>query len=273
MSQLPTQRSSGHRARKRFGQNFLVSESVIQNILRALNPGEDQHIIEIGPGLGALTKPLVESGTSLCTIELDRDLAERLNQQFGSEKNFQLINQDVLKVDLASIFGNGKGLRIIGNLPYNISTPILFHLLKQKAPIEDMLFMLQREVVDRMGAEPGTSDFGRLSVMIQYRCDVESLISVPPGSFDPPPKVHSAVVRLRPRPPELEATSEAMLDRIVRSAFGTRRKTLRNCLKNELSADAIESLGIDPGLRPENLSVAEFVKLANCASLNDKHPK
>lgn len=273
MSQPPTQRSSGHRARKRFGQNFLVSESVIHNILRALNPGEDQDIIEIGPGLGALTKPLVESGAQLCAIELDRDLAERLKQQFGAKKNFQLINQDVLKVDLASFFDNGKSLRIIGNLPYNISTPILFHLLNQSTPIEDMHFMLQREVVDRMGAEPGSSHFGRLSVMIQYRCDVESLISVPPGSFDPPPKVHSAVVRLRPRPPELQATSEAMLDRIVRSAFGTRRKTLRNSLRKELGADSIESLGIDPGLRPENLSVVDFVKLANCANQNGKQPK
>jgi len=266
---LPTQRSSGHRARKRFGQNFLVSESVINKILRALNPAQGDHIIEIGPGLGALTKPLVETGVNFCAIELDRDLAERLNQQYGDRGNFQLISQDVLKVDLESIFPTDARLRIIGNLPYNISTPILFHLLSHTDRIEDMVFMLQREVVERMCAEPNTSDYGRLSVMIQYRCEVESLISVPPGSFDPPPKVHSAVVRLRPRNPEPKAISEEALDRIVRSAFGKRRKTLRNSLRNELDSEKIESLGIDSGLRPENLSVADFVKLANCACENN----
>ncbi|MEQ9021309.1 MAG: 16S rRNA (adenine(1518)-N(6)/adenine(1519)-N(6))-dimethyltransferase RsmA [Pseudomonadales bacterium] len=270
---LPTQRSSGHRARKRFGQNFLVSESVIRNILQVLNPKDGDQIIEIGPGLGALTKPLIETDANICAIELDRDLADRLNQQFGEKGNFQLLNQDVLKVDLESIFPTDARLRIIGNLPYNISTPILFHLLNHTDRIEDMLFMLQREVVERMSAEPSTSDYGRLSVMIQYRCEVESLISVPPGSFDPPPKVHSAVVRLRPRNPEPKAVSEEALDTIVRSAFGNRRKTLRNSLRNELDADSMEKLGIDPGLRPENLSVSDFVKLANCACKNDTHTR
>lgn len=269
MSQLPTQRTSGHRARKRFGQNFLTSEAVIGKIMRALNPDQGDHIIEIGPGLGALTAPLVESGANLCAIELDRDLAARLEEQFSNRKNFQLISQDVLKTELGAIFPPGTPLRIIGNLPYNISTPILFHLLNRTEHIKDMLFMLQREVVERMSARPDTSDYGRLSVMIQYQCDVESLIAVPPGSFDPPPKVHSAVVRLQPRAPKVKAISDDMLDTIVRSAFSTRRKTLRNSLKNHLDAAAMENLGIDPGLRPENLSVVDFVKLANCASENN----
>ncbi len=269
MSPLPTQRTSGHRARKRFGQNFLTSETVIGKILRALNPSPEDHIIEIGPGLGALTAPLIESGASICAIELDRDLAARLKQQFSDKVNLQLINQDVLKTDLESIFPAEVPLRIIGNLPYNISTPILFHLLSRTDRIKDMLFMLQREVVERMDARPGTSEYGRLSVMIQYRCHVESLIPVPPGSFDPPPKVHSAVVRLRPREPEVKAISEEMLDNIVRDAFSARRKTLRNSLKNHLDNDAIEKLGIDPGRRPETLPVVDFVKLANCACENN----
>jgi len=264
MKQLPTQKSSGHRARKRFGQNFLISESVISQIIRAINVKQHQHIIEIGPGLGALTEPLVQSGTHLTAVELDRDLAERIEDKFSSNSNFQLICQDALKVDFSQIYGTEQNLRIIGNLPYNISTPLIFHLLKFADQITDMHFMLQKEVVARMAAAPSTSDYGRLSVMVQYHCDVEPIIQVPPGSFDPPPKVYSAVVRLSPKKPENLADSLDCLDRVVRSAFNNRRKTLRNTLKNELSAEQIESQGIDPGLRPENLSVANFVKLANC---------
>lgn len=264
MNQLPTQKSSGHRARKRFGQNFLVSESVIGKILKSINPNASDHIIEIGPGLGALTSPLASSGAMMTAIELDRDLAERIENQIADNARFQLICQDALKVDFASIYGSETRLRIVGNLPYNISTPIIFHLLNFAEQIEDMHFMLQREVVERMAAQPGSSDYGRLSIMVQYRCNVENLIAVPPGSFDPPPKVHSAVVGLRPRPPALKALNEGDLDRIVRSAFNNRRKTLRNTLKNELAVEQIEQQGIDPGLRPENLSVSDYVKLANC---------
>lgn len=264
MKPLPTQKSSGHRARKRFGQNFLVSESVITKILRAVNAREDEHIIEIGPGLGALTEPLAESGAQLTAVELDRDLAERIEEKFSSNTRFQLVCQDALKVDFSQIYGPQKKLRIIGNLPYNISTPLIFHLLGFADQITDMHFMLQKEVVERMAAGPNSSDYGRLSIMVQYQCDVESIIHVPPGSFDPPPKVQSAVVRLMPKQPEKPAESFACLDKIVRSAFNNRRKTLRNTLKNELTAAQIEHQGIDPGLRPENLGVADYVKLANC---------
>ena len=264
MQQLPSQKSSGHRARKRFGQNFLVSESVIDRILRAVNARENDHIIEIGPGLGALTEPLAQSGAQLTAIELDRDLAERIEAKFSANPRFRLICQDALKVDFSEIYGSDQPLRVIGNLPYNISTPLIFHLLGYAGQIIDMHFMLQKEVVERMAAQPGTSDYGRLSVMLQYMCDVESIIHVPPGSFDPAPRVQSAVVRLSPRQPKTEARSTVYLDRIVRSAFNNRRKTLRNSLKNELTAEQIETQGIDPGLRAENLSVNSYVKLANC---------
>lgn len=269
MRQLPTQKSSGHRARKRFGQNFLVSESVISGIIRAVNALENERIIEIGPGLGALTEPFAHSGAYLTAIELDQDLAGRIEERFGSNEKFSLICQDALKVDFSKIYGATQQFRVIGNLPYNISTPLIFHLLKFSDQVIDMHFMLQREVVDRMAALPSSSDYGRLSVMVQYRCHVEPIIDVPPDSFDPRPKVQSAVVRLEPREPEQVATSFAHLETIVRSAFNNRRKTLRNTLRNELSAQQIELQGIDPGLRPENLSVADYVKLANCLHKSD----
>lgn len=264
MNSLPTQRSSGHKARKRFGQNFLVSEGVINKILKAVHAREDQQIVEIGPGLGALTEPLCQSGARLTAVELDRDLAGRIEERYAQHSNFQLICQDALKVDFSQIYGPDQPLRIIGNLPYNISTPLIFHLLQYAGQITDMHFMLQKEVVERMAAKPGTSDYGRLSVMVQYHCDVEPLIMVPPGSFDPAPKVDSAVVRLSPRTFPNEVASLDQLERIVRSAFNNRRKTLRNSLRNELPAERIEAQGIDSGLRPENLSVADYVKLANC---------
>ena len=269
MKELPTQTSSGHRARKRWGQNFLVSQSVIAKILRAVNAEENQHIVEIGPGLGALTGPLVQSGAYLTAIELDRNLAARIAERFGSTPTFQLLCRDALKVDFSGIYGADKKLRIMGNLPYNISTPLIFHLLKYADQITDMHFMLQREVVERMAAAPGTSDYGRLSIMVQYRCCVEPLMQVPPGAFAPPPRVRSAVVRLSPVPDEQRtdenrADSLAHLERVVRSAFNNRRKTLGNALKNEFDADEIEQRGIDPGLRPENLGVADYINLANC---------
>ena len=264
MRSLPTQKSSGHRARKRFGQNFLISEHVIHGIIKAVNAAENEHIIEIGPGLGALTEPFAHSGAYLTAIELDQDLAARIEEKFASIDKFSLLCRDALKVDFSEIYGPEQTLRVIGNLPYNISTPLIFHLLTFSSQIADMHFMLQKEVVKRMAAEPGNSDYGRLSVMVQYRCDVESIIDVPPGSFDPPPKVQSAVVRLTPREPKNKAISIKHLEKIVRSAFNNRRKTLRNTLRDELSAEQIEEQGINPGLRPENLCVAEYVKLANC---------
>lgn len=265
MSKLHTQKSSGHRARKRFGQNFLISESVINGIIRSVNVSPDDYLIEIGPGLGALTEPFSKSGAHLTAIELDRDLAELISGRFKENPKFQLLCQDALKVDFSDIYGPEKKLRVVGNLPYNISTPLIFHLLRFSDQVTDMHFMLQKEVVERMAAAPSTSDYGRLSVMVQYQCDVESMLQVPPGSFDPPPKVHSAVVRLTPRVFSEQATSVGWLDKIVRSAFNNRRKTLRNTLRNELTAEQIETQNIDSGLRPENLSVADYVKLANYA--------
>lgn len=265
MSFIPTQRSSGHRARKRFGQNFLVNDNVISGIIRAVQAQEQDNLIEIGPGLGVLTERFAQTKAKLTAIELDRDLADRISERFASNSNFRLLCQDALKVDFSTVYDIDSRLRIIGNLPYNISTPLIFHLLKYAEQIDDMHFMLQKEVVDRMAAAPSTKDFGRLSVMVQYRCTVESIIDVPPQSFDPPPKVDSAVVRLIPKKPELKANSIPWFERIVRNAFNQRRKTLRNTLRNELTPEQIEQLGINPSLRPENLSVTEYVKLANYA--------
>ncbi len=264
MSRLPDQKSNGHRARKRFGQNFLIDQGVIAKIVSAIGPRQNQHLVEIGPGLGALTLPLAESGAMLTAVELDRDLVERLKQDFRQFKNLQLVCGDALKLDFAEIFAGEDRLRIVGNLPYNISTPLIFHLLKFAARIQDMHFMLQKEVVDRMAAQPGASEYGRLSVMVQYHCRVRSLLAVPAGSFDPQPRVHSAVVQLHPTAHDPVSKSEACLDRIVRAAFNNRRKTVRNCLRAELSEEQILQQGIDPGLRPENLSVQDYVKLANC---------
>jgi len=266
LTSLPTQRSSGHRARKRFGQNFLVSESVISGILSAVGAKESDHIVEIGPGLGALTEPLLNTGANIIAIELDRDLASYLTAKFQHLDHFSLINADALNTQLADLVDasqSSQHLKVIGNLPYNISTPILFHLLKDLSVIKDMHFMLQKEVVARLAAKPGTSDWGRLSIMIQYHCRVEPLLDVPPGSFDPAPKVDSAVVRLTPRTPEVVARDVRQLEKVVRIAFNMRRKTLRNTLKSIFSENELIDMGIDPTLRPEKLSLAEYVKLAN----------
>lgn len=265
MKPIPNQSSTGHRARKRFGQNFLVSDNVINDIIRSVSPKTNEQVIEIGPGLGALTDRLVSTGASVTAIELDRDLVDHLNQRFSAQENFTLINADALQVDFSTL--SDKKLRVIGNLPYNISTPIMFHLLKNASQIQDMHFMLQKEVVNRLCGQPGTSAWGRLSIMVQYHCDVESLLDVPPGSFDPPPKVDSAVVRLSPRPPDKPVRDLKMLEKVVRIAFNMRRKTLRNALKGLFTEQQIRDLDIDPSLRPENLSLADYVTLAN--ELND----
>jgi len=263
LTYIPTQRSSGHRARKRFGQNFLVNDQIISAIVHSVHAKEQDNLIEIGPGLGVLTARFIQTQSQLTAIELDRDLAQRLETRFANEDRFKLVSEDALKVDFSTIYQPESRLRIIGNLPYNISTPLIFHLLNYAKQIDDMHFMLQKEVVDRMAAAPGGNNYGRLSVMVQYACEVESLIDVPPDSFDPPPKVDSAVVRLTPKAPELKAQSSQHLEQIVRNAFNQRRKTLRNTLKNDLSAEQIHALDIDPGLRPEKLSVTDYVKLAN----------
>lgn len=253
-----------HRPRKRFGQNFLHDQGVIRGIVAAIHPKPGERLVEIGPGLGALTAPLIEALGELDVVELDRDLIPHLQHQFAEAGRLRIHNTDALGFDFCSLVEPGESLRVVGNLPYNISTPLIFHLLGQSECIHDMHFMLQKEVVDRLAAEPGGGDYGRLSVMVQYHCRVERLFSVPPGAFNPPPKVTSAIVRITPyQEKPIIVQDEACLKRLVAQAFGQRRKTLRNNLKPMLDSATIESLGIDPGRRPETLSLQEFAALAD----------
>ncbi|MBU1363927.1 MAG: 16S rRNA (adenine(1518)-N(6)/adenine(1519)-N(6))-dimethyltransferase RsmA [Gammaproteobacteria bacterium] len=253
----------GHVARKRFGQNFLVDHGVIAAIVSAINPKRDDVVVEIGPGLGAITEPLMQRVDHLHVVEIDRDLIARLKKQHTPER-MTIHEGDALAFDFASI---GKNLRLVGNLPYNISTPLLFHLADYVDVLHDMHFMLQKEVVERMVAEPGNADFGRMSVMLQYRFYLEWLIDVPPESFDPPPKVQSAVVRLIPKPvSELNAKSQEKLSQVVLTAFSQRRKMLRNTMKGMLSDAGFAELGIAPTLRPEDVSVEDYVRIANYLS-------
>jgi 16S rRNA (adenine1518-N6/adenine1519-N6)-dimethyltransferase len=253
-----------HVARKRFGQNFLVDAHYIRRIVEAINPQPDDRLVEIGPGLGALTRPLLERIGHLTVIEIDRDLAGRLVSEFDPAR-LTLHNVDALEFDFGTL---GSNLRIIGNLPYNISSPLLFHLSQFEAHLRDLHVMLQKEVVDRMTAAPATPDYGRLSVMLQVRFRVERLFIVPPGAFRPAPKVDSAVARLTPWHAEKPALlDEALFAAIVMAAFSQRRKTLRNTLKPWFDATALESLAVDPGVRGETLAVADFVRLANAAQL------
>ena len=251
-----------HRPRKRFGQHFLHDANVIDRLVAAIAPRSGDHLVEIGPGEGVLTAPVLDKAGALTVIELDRDLAATLPERLGQPRGLKVVQADVLKVDFAELAGD-DALRIIGNLPYNISTPILFHLLEARADIIDMHFMLQKEVVDRMVAAPGSRQYGRLSVMAAFHCDMTRLFTVLPGAFRPPPKVDSAIVRLVPKP--LTDEDRALLPtfaEVTRRAFGQRRKTLRNSLKGLLDAKAIETAGIDPGARAETLSVDQFRKLA-----------
>ncbi|KAA3629606.1 MAG: 16S rRNA (adenine(1518)-N(6)/adenine(1519)-N(6))-dimethyltransferase RsmA [Proteobacteria bacterium] len=253
-----------HRPRKRFGQNFLHDQSVIQRIVDAIDPRPGQHLVEIGPGQGALTRPLLERAGALEVIELDRDLIEPLRLLDNANARLTVYQADALRFDFGQLVREGR-LRVVGNLPYNISTPLLFHLLDQAAVIEDMHFMLQKEVVERMAAQPGGGDWGRLSVMIQYRCAVTPLFVVRPGAFHPPPKVDSMIVRLTPyATPPVTVTEPALLSKVVNQAFSMRRKTLRNALKGWVSPEQWTALAIDSRRRPETLSLAEFAVITNC---------
>ncbi len=253
----------GHVARKRFGQNFLVDPGIIAAIVSAVDPRRDDVVVEIGPGLGAITEPLMQRIDHLHVVEIDRDLIARLKKQHAPER-MTVHEGDALAFDFAGI---GRNLRLVGNLPYNISTPLLFHLAGYVDVVHDMHFMLQKEVVERMVAEPGNADFGRMSVMLQYRFHLEWLIDVPPDSFDPPPKVQSAVVRLIPKPlAELNAKNQEKLSQVVLAAFGQRRKMLRNTMKSLLDDAAFAALEIAPTLRPEDLSVEDYVRIANYLS-------
>jgi len=250
----------GHIARKRFGQNFLVDRGIINAIVSAIDPQRGDTVVEIGPGLGAITEPLLARLDHLHVVEIDRDLIVRLKKQHPPAR-VTIHEGDALNFDFAGI---GTDLRLVGNLPYNISTPLLFHLAEYVGIVRDMHFMLQKEVVERMVAVPGESDFSRLSVMLQYRFHLEWLIDVPPESFDPPPKVRSAVVRLIPKDvSELNAKSQEKLSQVVQTAFSQRRKMLRNTLKGTLSDAGFAELGIDPTRRPEDIAVADYVRIAN----------
>ncbi|MGP1679693.1 MAG: 16S rRNA (adenine(1518)-N(6)/adenine(1519)-N(6))-dimethyltransferase RsmA [Burkholderiales bacterium] len=249
-----------HIPRKRFGQHFLTDQTVIADIVAAIRPQADDVMVEIGPGLGALTAPLLALLPHLHVIEIDRDIIARLRLAYPPVR-LSVHAGDALEFDFSAL---PAGLRVVGNLPYNISTPLLFHLARYAERIRDMHFMLQKEVVERMVAPPGGGDYGRLSVMLQYRFDMALLLAVAPEAFSPPPQVDSSVVRMLPRPrAQLTAESEAGLAQVVRRAFAQRRKTLRNSLAGLLDAGDYVALGIAPGLRAENLAVADFVAISN----------
>lgn len=249
-----------HIARKRFGQNFLSEPGIIASIIAAINPKPDDCMVEIGPGLGAMTEPLMDKLKHLHVVEIDRDLIARLKNNHARDK-LTIHEGDALKFDFSSIAD--KDLRIVGNLPYNISTPILFHLSSFAAGVRDMHFMLQKEVVDRMVAGPG-GDVGRLTIMLQYRYDMECLFIVPPTAFVPAPKVDSAIVRMIPRPAEaLTAQDERLFGDVVTAAFSQRRKMLRNTLKGIISEAQLEALGIAPTARAETLCVNDYVRITN----------
>jgi 16S rRNA (adenine1518-N6/adenine1519-N6)-dimethyltransferase len=251
-----------HRARKRFGQNFLQDHGVIDNILRAINPRPEDHLVEIGPGQGALTGQLAASACRLDVIELDRDLVPGLLAAFSVNPKFRLHCADALKFDFASLADDARPLRVVGNLPYNISTPLIFKLLENTAIIRDMHFMLQLEVVDRLAARPGSKDWGRLGIMAQYHCAVDKLFEVPPEAFNPRPKVQSAIVRLAPwQQSPWPACDTGLLRELVQTAFGQRRKTLRNNLKGLIDIARLEALGIDPGARAETLELSQFIEI------------
>lgn len=255
---------SQHKARKRFGQNFLIDYGIINGIVRAVHPKLDDQMVEIGPGKGAITELLAAQCNNLSVIELDRDLVPWLKVKFEKHPNFKLFQADALRFDFRELMHESKPLRIVGNLPYNISTPLIFHLLSYAERVQDMHFMLQKEVVKRMTAQPGSGAYGRLSIMVQYYCQTEDLFDVPPTSFDPQPKVDSAIVRLVPyKELPFIAHNVKTLESLVNVAFQQRRKTLRNTLKNLLSEEQLAQMPVDLTLRPENISIEDYVKMSN----------
>lgn len=262
------QKKSAPFARKRFGQNFLSDQNIISNIIGAINPQSGEHLLEIGPGRGALTDPLLTLINPLLAIEVDRDLAANLRTRYPSAEQLVLIEADALKCDLTHLAREhhipDHTLRVIGNLPYNISTPLLFHLMNHREIIQDMHFMLQKEVIERMAAVPGEKEYGRLSLMIQYHCNVTPLFDVPPSAFRPQPKVTSAIVRLTPHSqPPVTANNHKWLSTIVTQAFSQRRKVLGNSLKQYVTDEQFEAAGVEKNRRAETLSLQEFVGLAN----------
>jgi 16S rRNA (adenine1518-N6/adenine1519-N6)-dimethyltransferase len=260
-----------HRPRKRFGQNFLHDRGIIERIIQSIKPQLGEHLLEIGPGQGALTEYLAAANVKLDCVELDRDLARFLDNLYGSMPGFTIYQEDILKFDLDKLEADKHSLRVIGNLPYNISTPVLFYLLKNHALIQDMTFMLQLEVVQRLAAQVGEKNYGRLGLMLQYFCTVEHLFDVPASAFSPQPKVSSAVVRLTPHEKlPLPARSVENLQIVIRTAFSQRRKTLKNSLKSIISEQTLKELPLDISLRPENLSLADYVLISDTFPLTPK---
>jgi 16S rRNA (adenine1518-N6/adenine1519-N6)-dimethyltransferase len=254
----------GHTAKKRFGQNFLHDDYIIDKIVSAIGPKQEDNLVEIGPGLGALTEPVAELVDHFTVVELDRDLAARLRTHPFLNSKLNVVEQDALKFDFGQLADSGKKIRVVGNLPYNISTPLMFHLFKYCEHIQDMHFMLQHEVVKRLCAGSGDKLYGRLSVMAQYYCSAVPVVMVPPSAFKPAPKVDSAVVRITPHPePKVKLKSIDSLQTVVTAAFNQRRKTIRNSLKNLLDEQQIITLGINPEYRAEKLTLEEFAKLAD----------
>jgi 16S rRNA (adenine1518-N6/adenine1519-N6)-dimethyltransferase len=250
-----------HIPRKRFGQNFLTDQAVLHDIIAAINPQPDDVMVEIGPGLAAMTRLLLERLRELHVVELDRDLVERLNKTFDA-KRLHVHAGDALQFDFAALVPAGGKLRVVGNLPYNISSPLLFHLAQIAPLVQDQHFMLQKEVVERMVAEPGGKTYGRLSVMLQWRYHMDLLFVVPPSAFDPPPRVDSAIVRMIPLAQPLPCDA-GRLEQVVQKAFSQRRKVLRNCLAGMFSEAELVSAGVDPQARAETVGVEKYVELAN----------
>lgn len=254
----------GHTARKRFGQNFLHDDYIIDSIVAAIAPQADDNIVEIGPGLGALTEPVAAKVNCLNVVELDRDLAERLEKHPFLRDKLNITQADAMQFDFGQLASEDKQLRVFGNLPYNISTPLMFHLFSFANKIKDMHFMLQKEVVNRLCAGPNCKAYGRLTVMAQYYCKVIPVLEVPPTAFKPAPKVDSAVVRLEPYDvPPFVAKSLKILNQVCSMAFNQRRKTIRNGLRDLLSAEQLQEIGIDTTKRAENITVEEYVNIAN----------
>ncbi|TRY30596.1 16S rRNA (adenine(1518)-N(6)/adenine(1519)-N(6))-dimethyltransferase RsmA [Aliiglaciecola sp. M165] len=258
----------GHTARKRFGQNFLHDAYIIDQIVSAINPKSGENLVEIGPGLAALTEPVCALVDRLNVVELDRDLAQRLKTHPFLSKKLNIVEADALKFDFTELIKPDAPLRVFGNLPYNISTPLMFHLFSYAEQVLDMHFMLQKEVVNRLAAKAGEKNYGRLSVMAQYHCQVIPVLHVPPGAFTPPPKVESAVVRLVPHKEKpVQVKSEKMLNQVCATAFNQRRKTIRNSLKKLISEENLQDLGISPENRAENLTLADFAKIADSITI------
>lgn len=252
-----------HTPRKRFGQHFLTDPHIINELVMLINAEKKNHLVEIGPGLGALTQHLIGTSYRYDAVELDRDLIAPLNKKFSGHPSWHLHQSDALQFDFSTLKQDEQLLRVVGNLPYNISTPLLFHLFEFKSIIQDMHFMLQQEVVERLTAQPGDANYGRLTIMMQYHCTAEYLLYVPPEAFDPPPRVESAVVKLTPH--GLYQNSEALqknLSQVVTTAFSHRRKTIANSLKSLLPPAALEAAEINSTLRPQQLSLPDYLRLA-----------